>query len=214
MAGVEIAGSFAASLPDSCADTWRRATRHPFVTAVADGSLATGRFNVWIQQDNRFVEGLTRFIRELTAIAPEEDAAGLEAGLAALGAELELFEGYASREGIRLDVPALDMCASYVAFLRGLVGDDYSAALTAYYGCERAYLEAWTGVRARTGATGPYADWIENWTSEAFAAYVDWLGARLDVLAAGAGDDVKTRLVRVFERTVEFEVAFWDACLA
>jgi len=214
VARVEAVRSFSQTLPEACADEWTKAIDHPFVVSVAEGSLEAARFQVWIQQDNRFVQGLRRFLDELIAIAPDDDRAGLESGLAALDPELELFAEYAQRERIRLDVPALPACDDYVRFLRDRIADGFAHALTAYYGCERSYLDAWTGVRGAADAGGPYARWIDNWSSELFRAYVDWLGSRVDVHTVAFTDDAKDELRHVFRQTVEFEVAFWDTCWA
>lgn len=211
LARVEPIRSFAQTLPDSCAETWSRAVEHPFVRATAGGTLPRSRFHVWIQQDARFVQQLARFVAGLIAMAPESDVAGLQSGLAALDPELALFGDFAQRESIRLDVPPLPACDEYVAFLRSSL-DDYAHAFTAYYACERSYLDAWTNVRRLSGLTEPYAEWVTNWTSEQFAAYVDWLGSRVDEHAFAASDETKAQQRRVFARTVEFEVAFWDAC--
>jgi thiaminase len=183
------------------------------VHQVADGSLPASAFHVWIQQDHRFVEGLARFLPELMRTAPSDDVGGLESGLAALDPELELFHQYAEREGIRLDFSALPVCDEYVGFLRSCAHNGYVRGLVAYYACERSYLEAWTIVRDRSGVLGAYADWIANWTSEPFRAYVDWLGSRVDEQAVGLDEETKDELRAIFRRTVEFEIAFWDACL-
>jgi thiaminase/transcriptional activator TenA len=212
MARIEAVRSFAKSLPDWCADEWAKACDHPFVRATADGSLPRDRFHAWIQQDNRFVEGVERFVRELIAVAPEDDVPGLESGLAALRPELDLFRDFARREEIDLAVAAFAPCNEYVESLRSTIADGYAPALTAYYACERSYLEAWTNVRDRTGSGGAYGEWIENWSSGPFRAYVDWLGSRLDEQALGLADDAQQTLRDVFRRTVELEVRFWDAC--
>jgi thiaminase len=87
-------------------------------------------------------------------------------------------------------------------------------ALVAYYGCERVYLEAWTSVRDRAGADGRYADWVANWSSAGFRAYVDWLGERLDAAVAGLDLQVTREAADVFGEAVRFEIDFWDSCFS
>jgi thiaminase/transcriptional activator TenA len=212
VARIEAVRSFSQTLPESCAEVWSRAIDHPFMQAVADGTLEADRFHVWIQQDRWFVEGLTRFVADLIAAAPAEDATGLESGLAALGGELDLFREYAEAEAIRLDVPTMPVCRDYVLFLRECAGEGYDRGLVAYYACERAYFDAWTRAGKRGATGGPYAQWVENWTSEPFRRYVDWLGSRLDEQTFGYSDRDADELRATFRSTVEFEVAFWDAC--
>jgi thiaminase/transcriptional activator TenA len=204
--------SFAASLPEEFPEAWTNAISHPFVQAVGDGSLPAERFHVWVQQDRRFVEGLAGCIGELIQLAPHHDASGLESGLAAISAELDLFRAYAAREHIHLDVTALEICDDYVRFLLACGERTYAHGLTAYYGCELAYLEAWTNVRERSGLQGPYKEWIANWTSDVFRSYVAWLGERLDAATAGLGKEALDELRDVFHDTVDFEVRFWTAC--
>ena len=212
MARIETVRSFAESLPPSCADAWAKASKHPFVRATADGSLPRERFAVWIQQDNRFVEGLERFVRELISVAPPEDVSGLESGLAALGPELDLFRDFARRESISLQVTPSDTCRAYVDWLRANVAAGYAHALTAYYACERSYFEAWTNVRHHGLPGGRYDEWITNWTSEPFRTYVEWLGSRLDEQAVALPDEAQQALRDVFRHAVELEIAFWDTC--
>jgi thiaminase/transcriptional activator TenA len=201
-----------ASLADACPDEWARAISHPFVQAAADGTLPAERFHRWIRQDRLFVVALRGFIRSLSQRAPSDDRAGLEAGLAALEPELELFSAYAARERIDLHEAPAPECAAYLDFLNSTLARGYVHALAAYYACERAYLEAWTTVRATAAPDGAYAEWIGNWTSEAFGAYVGWLAERLDAIAIGLSDDDIARLRDTFRETVRHEVAFWDAC--
>ena len=47
-------------LSEHAAD-WARATRHPFLTAVRDGTLPAGAFDTWLVQDALFVADLLSF---------------------------------------------------------------------------------------------------------------------------------------------------------
>lgn len=204
--------SFAARLPESAPQAWAAARGHPFVDAMAAGVLPEDAFARWIGQDRLFVRGLRRWLDGLIAAAPETDREGLSAGRAALEPELALFDDYARRSGVELEAAPNDACRAYLRFLDVSLRAGYPSALTAYYGCEVAYLEAWTAVRDRAAAGGRYADWIANWSSDGFRAYVGWLGDRLDAIAIGLSDAELDGLRGVFASTVELEVAFWDAC--
>lgn len=203
--------AFAASLPSRHAEQWRRATEHPFITATGDGSLPVERFHTWVRQDRHFVSGLRGFIKRLIDFAPDEDRDGLQSGLAALDPELELFRQYALRENADLLGPPFSVCTNYLAYLSGCAARGYAEGLTAYYACERAYLEAWSTVRDSAAA---YRVWVENWTSDGFRAYVEWLGERLDAIAIGLDDEKLEELSLIFGEVVRYEVEFWDACVA
>lgn len=214
VAGIEPIRSFAASLPESCQGAWANAISHPFVRAVGEGILPVERFHVWVQQDRRFVEGLAGFVGELIEIAPDDDVPGLRSGLAALAPELDLFRAYIDREQIPLDVTPLAICRDYIRFLLACAERGYAHGLCAYYACERAYLDAWLSVRERSGLKGPYKEWITNWTSDEFDAYVHWLAERLDAHTMGANKQTLDELRDAFRDTVDFEVRFWTACWA
>jgi formylaminopyrimidine deformylase / aminopyrimidine aminohydrolase len=70
-------------------DEWARATRHPFLTAVRDGTLPDGAFDTWLVQDALFVADLLTFQARLLARAPRPAQAVLAAGAASLVAELD-----------------------------------------------------------------------------------------------------------------------------
>jgi thiaminase/transcriptional activator TenA len=176
--------------------------------AVADGTLADEAFNEWIRQDFLFVVGLKRFVAELAREAPGRHLTGFEGALAALDAELDRFRRHASTHGVELGGDPVSACSSYLAFLDECRVSGYPVALTAYYGCERAYLESWSGVRTNASLSGPCGDWIDNWSSGPFRAFVGWLAELLDE----APIDERDRLREVFARTVELEIDFWDAC--
>lgn len=208
MAGV----SFAGSLPDTIPDVWKRATDNPFVRAVADGTIPAEAFHEWIRQDFLFVVGLTAFVRDLATTAPREDRAGLAGALASLELELERFREHAQREAIELGADTVAACSDYLGFLDDCRLRGYPAALTAYYGCERAYLESWSGVRTEASLAGRYGDWIDNWSSAEFRSFVEWLGERLDAATASISGSGRDELRSVFGQTVSHEIAFWDAC--
>lgn len=208
----ELAGvGFSGSLPARHADDWGRATGHPFIVAAGDGTLPAERFHVWVRQDRHFVMGLRGFVGRLLEGAPGEDRDGLRSGLAALDPELELFSAYALREGVDLLGPPFAVCTNYLSFLTDCASRGYADGLTAYYACERAYLDAWSTVKE---AAAGYREWVENWTSDAFRAYVDWLGERIDAIAIGLDDDRLEKLSSIFGQVVRYETEFWDACLA
>ncbi len=178
---------------------WDRATRHPFLLGVRDGSLAAGAFDTWLVQDARYVADLLRFQARLLARAPRPAQAVLAGGAVALVEELAWFEELTARRGLDLDVPRLPATAAYAELLGRLDAADVPTALTALWAIERVYLDAWTA--AAPGAE-EYAEYVAHWTMPGFAAYVDGLAAAADALG-GRHDDVVLEVL-------DAEVAFWD----
>nr|WP_204261398.1 TenA family transcriptional regulator [Blastococcus saxobsidens] len=184
------------------AGAWERATRHPFLLAVRDGSIRTGAFDTWLVQDARYVADLLRFQARLLARAPRPAQAVLAAGAVALVEELAWFEELAGRRGLDLDVPRLPATAAYAELLDRLDAAEVPAALTALWAIERVYLAAWTA--AAPGAP-EYAGYVAHWTTSGFAGYVDGLAAAADALG-GRHDAVVLEVL-------DAETAFWDMAM-
>ncbi|MGY2127763.1 thiaminase II/PqqC family protein [Blastococcus sp. SYSU DS0617] len=178
---------------------WERATRHPFLLGVRDGTLPAGAFDTWLVQDHHYVADLLRFQARLLARAPRPAQAVLAGGAVALVEELAWFEELAGRRGLDLDAPRLPATAAYAALLERLDAAAVPAAVTALWAVERVYLDAWTV--AAPGAP-EYAAYVAHWTAPGFAGYVDGLAAAADALG-GRHDDVVLEVL-------DAEVAFWD----
>jgi thiaminase len=180
---------------------WSAATRHPFLDAVRDGTIADAAFDRWLAQDALFVADLLAFQARLLGRAPRQAHAALADGCVALVAELDWFEVMATRRGIDLGATALPATLAYRALLLRLDAAPYTAAVTALWVLERVYLLGWASAAS---STSPFGEFVEHWTAPGFAGYVDALGelATLD----GQDDLVADVLTH--------EVAFWDMALA
>ncbi len=179
---------------------WSAATGHPFLDAVRDGTITDSAFDRWLAQDALFVADLLTFQGRLLARAPRAAQAVLAGGCVALVAELGWFEQQARRRAIDLEQPALPATLAYRDLLQRLDSAPYPAAMTALWVIERVYLLAWTS--AASDST-PFGEFVEHWSTPAFADYVDALGelADPDKHRDAVGD------------VLSLEVAFWDMAL-
>lgn len=194
----------AAELVAEQAELWHRLTAHPFVAAVAEGTLPAAAFDRWIVADHGFVVGFRRFLAKLLALAPDEPARDLLAsGLVALTPELALFRRAAVERGLDLSAAPGPTALGYTSYLQSSLDDGWQVALTVLYGAERAYSDAWRAV-ADGAAASAYTPWVDNWASDDFAAYVDALGTLLERAGGRPRHDV-------FGTVVRFELRFWDA---
>lgn len=182
---------------------WRAATRHRFLDGVRDGTLPDGAFATWLAQDYLFVEDLLRFQARLLARAPRHAQAVLAGGLVALEAELTWFEEQAGLRSLRLVADRHPTTEEYRAFMAGLDGKPFAAALTALWALERAYMEAWGS--AAPGAE-PYRAFVEHWTVPEFAGYVAGLAVAADRALAESDDGVEA----AFLETARLEAEFWE----
>ena len=191
-----------AELPLRHPDRWARATRHPFLAAVRDGSLPGSAFNTWLAQDYGFVGDLLRFQSRLLARAPRVAQPVLVSGASALVDELAWFERRAAETSISLTAPPLPAAVVYADLLDDLDRAEVPLALAMLWAIERTYLDAWSFAAPGDPA---YRAFVDRWTDPAFTTYVDALAAAADA-ARPAGPDLDDR----FRQVVEAEIGFWD----
>lgn len=206
---LEVGRSAAGALAAAGQPLWDGIVSHPFVVAAGDGSLPEAAFQRWIGEDHAFVVGFRRFLTGLVTIAPDEAARDvLGAALVPLQTELELFREEAARRGVDLDAEPAPTTLGYTSYVQAALQDGYQVGLAVLYGAEKAYHDAWAAVRAVAADRSPYWPFIDNWSSPAFASWVEDVAALVDAAApAGATADMH----RAFQRVVRFEVRFWDA---
>ncbi|MEO6880133.1 MAG: hypothetical protein ABI181_04175 [Mycobacteriaceae bacterium] len=180
-------------------------TQHPFVLATADGTLTEAAFDGWLLEDHAFVMAFRRFLAGAVVIAPDERARDLLCGgLAALTGELALFRDELAQRGLDADTHAPSLtCIGYAGWMQASLEDGWEVALVVLHGVERAYLDAWTAVRERSVGQR-YDQFVRNWSSPEFAAWVEELAGLL-------GDGAPTAAQqRAHDRVTEWEHAFWN----
>ncbi len=178
---------------------WDEATTSPFLEAVARGDVSPPAFGRWLSQDYLFASELTAFQAVAVSKVPRACHKPLIGGLAALDSELAWFESHAERLQLELRGPAHPTCRRYTDFLlHSAHTDRYPLLLGILFAVEASYLAAWSALAAE----GPYRQFIERWSSEAFKDYVLSL-RRL------AEDNPDPAQQGAFNRVLEFERDFW-----
>ena len=192
---------------------WVAMAGHPFGLGLADGTLPDGALQAWVQQDRIFVVQERRVVAALWAH-------GLPSRLDALLADLdhspvlaaEAFTGTAAEHGVALEVEPWPVWLGYSSCLGCAAYDGVLEGLTVLYAAERACLDTWTAVAEPSPADSAYHPWIQNWSGEAFRAFVGDFGRGLDELAGGSSPALTERLGGRFARAARFELAFWERC--
>lgn len=192
-----------AALLHSSADAWSRATAHPFLDAVRDGTLPWDRFDAWLVQDHHFVGDLLRFQARLLARAPRSARAVLAAGTVGLIQELEWFETIAGQRGSDLEDAREPATMAYADLLTHLDAAPVEEALVGLWAIERAYLDSWS--YAAPGAPA-YRPFVTHWTTAEFAAYV----TGLEVAADASDGSRPASSEAVFAAVAQAESNFWD----
>ncbi len=81
---------------------------------------------------------------------------------------------------------------------------------TVLYSAEKVYLDSWMEVKMKLTGKSPWDEFINNWTSQGFQQYVDWLAATLDGLTEDLPPKQKEKLHELFQITGRYEYLFWD----
>ncbi len=207
--------AFSERLVHAVAPQWQAMLQHPFLLQLADGTLPQGCFERWLRQDYLFVREDLGFIGCLVARAPQALRRMLGDFIPALHRELDLFEAMAQELGVSLDAtePA-PICHAYNMFLLATVQTrSFAESFTVLYGAERAYYDSWAWVKSHQRQTSPYQRFIDHWSSDAFAAWVQDLARTLDTLAVRSGPDELARMEELFRFVVRYEYLFWDMAL-
>ena len=200
---------------------WRAATDHPFITELGNGSLPREKFARYFVQDYVFVNDLVKSASVAVSRAPGLTLARpVENFLhGILGAEdalfLDAFKTLGVSEREYRNAEPLPTTAALGNFLVRLAYEgSFTAICAAMYVTEGVYLE-W-GERLRREGADPagqggelaqfYKRWIDLHTEQVLGGIVRFFGDVVD----GAPAAELHGLQKVFERTLRYEVAFWD----
>jgi thiaminase len=196
----------------SAAPTWQAMLEHPFLRATADGTIPDQVFATWLVQDYLFVRGAIPFMGVLLAKAPPELYAPLADAIVVLNHELVLFRQQAHAHAIDLDQHTLSpTCHAYLQFLLATAyTQPFTRGFTVLYGLERAYLDSWMWVKQHQQARSRWQAFINNWTSDAFRGYVDWLARTLDQQVRNIPTEEAAKLEELFQLTARYEYMFWE----
>ncbi len=204
--------SFCADQLARVAAIWERMLNHRFLSETRDGTIAHQVFANWMRQDYLFVEAAIPFIAVLVPKAPRAHRVALGKAIPTLEKELELFRERAEAAGVTLEnVKPSFTNHAYVQFLlASAYSRSYAEAFTVLYVAEKAYYDSWLVVRAGIDKGSIWFPFVENWTSDAFRGWVEFLQAELDGLADAVGAAERERMGELFELTAKYELAFWE----
>lgn len=197
---------------------WTDATTHRFTRQLGTGDLDDETFRRYLVQDYAFLDTLVGAIGHAVGHAPTmESKARLSDFLAVLTDDED---GYFERSFRALDVPEAtyadaDLTPTTRAFEdlveRAARTGGYGEALAVIVPAEWIYL-TWATDVARCEPSRVYLrEWIDLHSGDAFEGTVRWLRSELDREGESVSARRRNRIGRLFRRTVELEVAFFDS---
>ena len=215
-----IARPFADSLFEAAKPIWSAQLEHPFVQAIADGTLEEERFTRWVRQDYLYLKEFARIFAWAVAKAERLESMGWYAAVLhlTLNTEMGLHRAYAERFGITLQElesePLWPTTRAYTDFLVRTAADgDLADLVAALLPCAWGYVYIAQHLAERPKPRDPrYADWIAQYASKEFAEATDWLKTEMNRLSEGVTDEKRRRLTELFVLSSRYEWAFWEMC--
>lgn len=211
-------GRFTDWLRERSEPDWTEATTHRFTRELGDGTLDDDVFRRYLAQDYVFLETLVGVVGHAVGDAPTMASKSRLADF--LGTLTAEEDDYFERSFEALGVPeAADADPEPLPTTRGLEDllhraarqGGYAETLSVLVPAEWIYLEWATAVADDPPSRFYLAEWIDLHTAEEFETFVGWLRAELDREGEAASPRRRSRLDRLFRRTVEREVAFFES---
>lgn len=207
------------TLKSEYAELWARATHHPFIDELGNGTLPVEKFRRYFLQDYVFVNDLARMSGIAIARAPDLPSARPvhEFLTNLMGAEdalfLRAFAGLGVSEATYSSVSPLPATASFGDYLVRLAYEGaWEEICAAMLVTEGVYLD-W-GERLNGRGAAPqndlYREWIEIHTAATLGPFVAFLTKVVD----DAPESLSARIAGTFEKTLTYEIAFWEMAYA
>ena len=201
-------------------EAWQAAVDHPFVHALAEGTLEADTFKFYQMQDARYLEAFAdaSSLISTRCTDPDDTLWFIDAARLALVVEGELHEGYGDELGYGPeDIRALDLTPNNRAYQDHMIRQAQTGtlveAVAALTPCPWLYIELGQRLEREMGAIPadhPYADWLEMYRDPEFNEYMDNLLSRLQRFADAADEDTRERATTAFTTSVRYEWMFWE----
>lgn len=204
--------------------TYEKILRHPFVGALADGTLPAERFRFYIRQDALYLDGYARRLAHVASrlTRKEHTEAFLHFALDGIAVERALHAQFLAG-----DAPTRDeispACLLYTSVLDAQATAPVEVEAAALLPCFVVYQRVGEEILARAKAAegkgrsdsplleNPYRAWIETYADPAFAASADLAARICDDLAAAAGEETRRQMTELFVRCTRMEWLFWES---
>lgn len=211
---------FAKTCIDASGDAWGASFRHPFVTALADGSLDSEKFRFYQMQDARYLEAFADAcsLISVRCSAPKEKLWFIDAARLAILVEGQLHAGYGARLGYtEEDIARLELTPSNLAYQNHMIRTAQCGsmveAIAAIAPCPWLYTELGAHLENALGAiddSHPYADWLRTYADPGFVEYTNALLGLLERASEATNEDARDHARTAFVRSARYEWMFWE----
>lgn len=212
--------SFAQRCLDTAQDVWQAALSHPFVEALANGSLPAENFRFYQMQDARYLETFADAcsLISVRCPVPEVKLWFIDAAKLALIVEQQLHTEYGKRLGYTAaDIAALTPTPNNLAYQNHLLATCQRGtlleAIASLTPCPWLYAALGQQLTEKLGqipADHPYADWLQTYADEGFVDYTNTLLGHLETISQESGEDTQARALNTFLTSTRYEWMFWQ----
>lgn len=212
--------SFARECLEPAADIWQAACEHPFVQAIANGTLDAERFKFYQMQDARYLETYADACAMVATRCtdPKDSLWFLEAAQRALVTERSLHLTYGEQLGYGpQDLTDLELTPNNRAYQDHMISriqrGSLVEAVAAITPCPWLYREIGRQLLDRLGTieeSHPYADWLARYSGAELDANIEELLGRLGRLAEAHDTAARQRAAEAFRTSLQYEWMFWE----
>ena len=206
-------------LRQAAAPIWEKCLRHPFVTAIGDGTLGVEKFQYFMLQDYLYLFDYAKVFA--LGVVKAQGRALMQTFAknvdAILGGEMNIHRAYMKRLGITEEQvsavkPSLDNL-SYTHYMMAVAGVGGPMEIVAsILACSWSYAEIGQALAKLPGAADHpfYGEWVRSYASDDYAATNQALIDLMDELAEGITEAQFDRLAEIFVNCSRYELGFWD----
>ncbi len=197
---------------------WKAIFAHPFVCELGAGTLSRSRFLFFVRQDYLYLQDFARTLCLGGAKADSLETLALFADHAATVVRVEhhLHSHLSQKLGLQPeDLSQTARAPITQAYTRHLLAVAQSGTLAeivaAILPCYWIYWEVGKRLQASGLPADPlYAEWIQAYSAESFAAHVQQQLGLVDRLAKEASSGEKKRMQEHFVQSSRYEYLFWE----
>lgn len=212
---------FAQRCIDAAGTAWGASFEHPFILALADGTLDADRFRFYQMQDARYLEAFadTASLISTRCVNPSDKLWFVDAARMALVVEGELHAGYGEKLGYGADdIAAIELTPNCRGYQNHMISVAQRGTLVEAVGalapCPWLYIELGQHLMRELGGAvsdeHPYADWLRMYADPGFNDYMMNMLERLERFAGQSDEASRVRAIEAFVVSARYEYMFWD----
>lgn len=198
----------------AAAPVYERIIAHPFVLALADGTLPEACFMHYLRQDSMYLGQYTRVLAHIASRMPDSahGADFLRFALDGVAVERELHESFLGGKGAEGEAMS-PACMLYTSVLKACALESVEVESAAVLPCFWVYQRVGEEILKRQRAVphNPYKAWIDTYAAPGFAESTRRAVEICDSLAAAASPATRDAMTEIFVRCTRMEWLFWDS---